>query len=192
VKKRSKAETQEVQVQENITAQEPSEKAERTSKWREILTFVVKVCCILLIGYILLNYVFGVMQMNGETMYPRLRDGDAILYYRLDKDFHMGDVVVYDYRGISRVARVIAQGGDVIDLSENGEVLINGLPQMEEIFYPTEKSAGGIKYPYTVEEGSYFLMVDYRTIGSDSRDLGGIPAQEILGKVVTILRRRGI
>lgn len=139
-----------------------------------------------------MNYVFGVMQMSGETMYPRLRDGDAILYYRLDHDYHMGDVVVYDYRGMNRVARIIAQGGDVIDLSENGEVIINGLPQMEEIFFLTEKSAAGIKYPYTVAEGSYFLLCDYRTIGSDSRDLGAIPGEQILGKVVTILRRRGI
>ena len=51
---------------------------------------------------------------------------------------------------------------------------------------------GTITYPYEVPEGSIFVLGDYRTDANDSRTYGAIPASCIKGKVLTILRRRGI
>jgi signal peptidase I len=130
--------------------------------------------------------------MHGETMYPRLRDGDLILYYRLEKDYNIDDVVVFKVDDLTCVARIVAQGGDVVDINDNGQLLVNGNVQEEEIFYPTEEFPGGITYPYTVESDSYFMLCDYRTISADSRSYGAVSLQNICGKVITILRRRGI
>jgi signal peptidase I len=130
--------------------------------------------------------------MHGETMYPRLRDGDLILYYRMEKDYHIGDVVVCKADGLTRVARIVAQGGDVVDINDDGQLLVNGNVQDEEIFYPTEGDPSGITYPYTVAQDSYFLLCDYRTISVDSRNFGSVPKDNFCGKVITILRRREI
>jgi signal peptidase I len=64
--------------------------------------------------------------------------------------------------------------------------------QDEEIFYPTNEISGGVTFPYTVEEGGYFVLCDYRTISLDSRDYGAVLKSDIDGKVITILRRREI
>jgi signal peptidase I len=87
---------------------------------------------------------------------------------------------------------VVAKGGDTVEISEKGELIVNGNVQEEEIFYPTEEISGGVTFPYTVEEGCYFLLCDYRTMSLDSRDYGAIRGSDIDGKVITILRRREI
>jgi signal peptidase I len=125
-------------------------------------------------------------------MYPRLRDGDLILYYRLEQDYQIGDVVTFKLNDSTFWARIVAQGGDVVEVTEDGQLLVNGNVQQEEIFYPTEPEVGDVIYPYTVEEGSYFVLSDYRTISLDSRKYGAISKKDLDGKVITVLRRRGI
>jgi signal peptidase I len=137
--------------------------------------------------------MFGIARVNGESMYPRIRDGDLIFFSRLGSDYSIGDVLTYKISGYRRVARVVAKGGDVVDINEDGQLLVNGSVQEEEIFYPTEKLVSLVTYPYTVAENSYFMLCDFRTGSIDSRDYGAVPESEIDGEVISILlRRRGI
>jgi signal peptidase I len=125
-------------------------------------------------------------------MYPRLRDGDLILYYRLERNYQIGDVVTFQMNDTTFLGRIVAQGGDVVELSEDGQLLVNGNVQQEEIFYPTEPQDGDVTYPCTVEEDNYFILCDFRTAGFDSRTYGTIPQSTLDGKIITVLRRRGI
>jgi type IV secretory pathway protease TraF len=43
-----------------------------------------------------------------------------------------------------------------------------------------------------VEEDSYFVLCDFRTASSDSRDYGAVAKSDIDGKIITLLRRRGL
>jgi signal peptidase I len=79
-----------------------------------------------------------------------------------------------------------------VEVTEDGQLIVNGNVQAEEIFYPTEPDSAGITYPYTVEENSYFMLCDFRTASQDSRNYGAIPEEDFYGKVITILRRREI
>jgi signal peptidase I len=126
-------------------------------------------------------------------MYPRVRDGDLILSFRLERDYEIGDVVSFQINGRDRVARIVAQGGDVVDLSDDGELMINGnVEEEDEIFYRTDPEGIDITYPYTVDEDSYFLLCDFRTGAEDSRSYGAISQSDLEGKVITVLRHRGI
>jgi signal peptidase I len=160
--------------------------------WRTIRVFFVRLIVFVGLIWAIFTFVFGIARMSSEVMYPRIRDGDLLFYYRLNKDYAIGDVVTFVIDDSRRVARVVAKGGDVVDVNENGELLVNGNTQLEEVFYPTEAREGGVELPYTVPEDSYFVLCDYRTISSDSRDYGAIARSEIDGEIVTILRRRGI
>jgi signal peptidase I len=82
--------------------------------------------------------------------------------------------------------------GDVVELSESGQLIVNGNVQSEEVFYETDALPAGVTYPYTVADDSYFVLCDFRTASSDSRSYGAISRSDIDGKVITILRRRGI
>jgi signal peptidase I len=163
--------------------------------WREketVLKFIIRLCLVILVIWAFFTYVFGIRQVCGENMYPRLRDGDLVLYYRLEQDYQIGDVVTFKLNDSTFWARIVAQEGDVVEVTEDGQLWVNGNVQQEEIFYPTEPQEGDVTYPYTVEEGSYFVLCDYRTISFDSRTYGAIPKKDLDGKVITVLRRRGI
>jgi signal peptidase I len=154
--------------------------------------FIVKLGVVCLTLWLIFTFAFGIKQMHGETMYPRLRDGDLILYNRMEKNYAIGDVVVFKVGTSTCVARIVAQGGDVVEVNDSNELLVNGNVQEEEIFYPTEAEPLGVTYPYTVEENSYFMLSDFRTNTTDSRSFGAVSADDFCGKVITVLRRRGI
>jgi signal peptidase I len=157
-----------------------------------IIRFLIKLVLTCLIVWGIFSFIFGIARMEGQNMYPRIMDGDLMFYYRLEKEYYIGDVVTYKVNGYRRAARVVAKGGDIVEISEKGQLIVNGNIQEEEIFYPTNEISGGVSFPYTVEEGGYFLLCDYRTISLDSRDYGAVLGSDIDGKVITILRRREI
>lgn len=137
-------------------------------------------------------FVFGIHFNKGEAMYPKVRDGDVLLYYRLTGDFQLGDVILYKSGDQKAVGRIAAKEGDTIELNGDGQLLVNGNIQQEEIFFPTQAMPGGITYPYTVEKDSYFILCDNREHASDSRFIGAVSKDDIKGKVVNLFRRRGI
>lgn len=159
---------------------------------QDIRAFLIKLVVIAFIGWLLLGVVFGVTVMEGEDMYPRIRDGDVLIYYRLQQEYHIGDVVTFKRDGRRYTGRIVAQSGDTVDITEEGQLLVNGSVQDEEIFYPTEIIESGIPFPCEIPESSVFLLSDFRTNGIDSRSYGPVDTEELDGKVMTILRRRGI
>lgn len=159
---------------------------------RDIRNFFMKLAVILLLFWILLEFVFGLAVQKGEDMYPRIRDGDLMVFYRLQQDYHIGDVVTFSRDGIRRTGRIVAQGGDTVDINKEGQLLVNGNIQEEEIFYPTEKVGEEDSLPCELAEEEVYLLSDFRTNGTDSRQYGPVKSEELDGKVITILRRRGI
>lgn len=177
-------------------AASPEEKtaARRAEQWRDIRAFLIKLAVVLLVGAVVLTQVFGLGIMHGESMYPRLRDGDLFLYYRLQQDYHIGDVVLLkpDSDGQQLVGRIVAMGGDTVNINHADKLVVNGGVQSEEIFYPTSAEGARIELPYTVPEGSVFLLCDFRTNGTDSRSYGAVSTRELAGKIIAFFRCRGI
>ena len=120
-----------------------------------------------------------------------VRDGDVLIAFRLENDCARGDIVVYSYEGKRCVGRVAARETDVVVLSEDGTLLVNGTAQAGEIMYPTYPEEG-LGYPYTVPDGCVFILGDYRTQSQDSRDFGAIALDDVEAKVITVIRRRSL
>lgn len=158
----------------------------------DIRDFLIKLAVVLLACWVLLGVVFGLAVVQGEDMYPRLRDGDLMVFYRLQQDYYIGDVVTFRQGDRRYTGRIVAQGGDTVDVNDDGELLVNGNVQSEEIFYPTQISEGQTSLPCTVPDGAVYLLCDFRTNGTDSRSYGPVQISDLDGKVITILRRRGI
>jgi signal peptidase I len=154
--------------------------------------FLIKLGVTIVALWIIFGMVFGFARQDGENMNPKILDGDLMFFYRLEKDYYIGDVVAYKRDGDIQSARVVAKGGDVVELGEDGQLIVNGNVQSEDIYYPTYEVPDSITYPYTVDQGSYFVLCDYRTMGDDSREFGALALKDIKGKVITVIRRRGI
>lgn len=142
-------------------------------------------------AYLIFTQIFLITQNSGLGMFPAMKDGDLIIAYRLQEHFAQNDVVVYTVDGRQETGRIIARQTDVVTIDESGKLLVNGTAQSGEILYPTYAKEG-LEYPYKVPEGHIFVLGDYRTNAKDSRDYGPIPLKDVKGKIITILRRRGI
>ena len=102
------------------------------------------------------------------------------------------DVVICRYPGrgdTNFVKRVIGLPGDTIRL-EDGYLYVKEAGQEEEVRYEEpyindEYRSGRLNSfgPFTVEEGEYFVMGDHRNNSNDSRSVGSITRDMIVGHV---------
>lgn len=160
---------------------------------RSATAFFIKLISIALVLWLVFTFLFGIGVVEGESMYPRMRDGDLFLYYRLESTYHIGDVVTFTTTAGKRyIGRIVARGGDTVDMSEAGELLVNGNVQDEEIFFPTYKTDAITDFPCTLREDQVFLLSDFRTGGTDSRTYGAVRVDILDGKLITVLSRRNI
>lgn len=155
------------------------------------VSLLFRILFLALIGWVLFSQVFLITQTTGNGMFPAIKDGDLMIGFRLQREYAKDDVVIYTVNGETHVGRIAARQTDVVTLDESGALLVNGTQQGGEIMYPTYAKEG-LTYPYEVPEGHVFVLGDYRTQTEDSRDFGPIPMKDVEGKVITILRRRGL
>jgi len=146
---------------------------------------------IALIIFLVWQFVGEMFIYSGNNMFPAVRDGDLCITYKLE-DYVTGDVVAYEYDGEAHLGRIVAKEGDKVEITDAGILLVNGYQPSESIYYSTGKSGSKINYPYTVKEDEVFVLNDFRTEMTDSRITGSLSESDLKGKVVFIIRRRGI
>ena len=165
-------------------------KKKKKSAWYYALTFFLKIGLTALAVWALLTYVGGVFMCHDNKAYPMIKDGDLVITYRLDK-LKQGDVTAYRRDGSIRFGRVIAFEGDVVDIAGD-YVTVNGYGLYEDTVYPTPSEGAAVQFPYTVPDGTVFVLNDYRSDLGDSRTYGAIPTEDTQGKAIFVMRRRGI
>ena len=161
---------------------------------------ILRLLLILLVVWVLFFQVVGVTRMASNEMYPRVDGGDLVLFYRLDTDVRAQDIVVLRKATPSSdgvedlyVLRVVAVGGDTVEISDSEHLLINGSTMIENnIFYPTPRFEGFTEYPLTLGADECFVLADRRDGSTDSRYFGPVKRSELLGTVITILRRNNL
>jgi len=81
--------------------------------------------------------------------------------------------------GVTLVKRVLALPGETIELRQ-GHVLIQG----EMLDEPWQVNYGGGDYPaINIPNGHVFILGDNRPVSHDSRAIGPVPFESILGAV---------
>ncbi|GIP19941.1 signal peptidase I [Paenibacillus sp. J22TS3] len=153
-------------------------------------------------------FVFQPYKVEGHSMEPTLQDKQRVYASKLARTFsHMpayGDIVVIDSRinrersfmdsvrehpliqlisgetdeHIFYIKRVIGKSGDVIEI-KNQQVYRNGTALDEP--YIKEKMNPAPDQKWVVPDNSIFVLGDNRNNSSDSRELGPIPFDHIMG-----------
>lgn len=143
--------------------------------------------------YLLLNCVIGIMRAPNDDMTPSIYGRDLLLYYRLDKEVKAGDVIVLGKNDTTYIGRVIAVGGDTVEITDEESVRVNGNTLAESRIYSgTPRYEGFVEYPLTLAQDECFVLVDRRNGGEDSRYYGPVSREEIKGIIITIMRRNNI
>lgn len=160
---------------------------------RALRNFLVRLFLLITVIGILFGVVFGLTLMANADMQPAVCAGDLMLYYRLDKNLKSDDVVVFQKEGIQYTGRIVAVPGDVVEITDESELMVNKSTVMEDnIFYTTPAYDSEVEYPLALKEDQYFILCDNREGAKDSRSFGVVDTSEIKGKVITIVRRSGI
>jgi len=149
-----------------------------------LLSLVVTAALIILVT----NLWLGVYQIDGTSMDPLLEIGEIVLTVKDDSPAR-GDVIAFYSSSKLLIKRVIATGGDRVEIGGDGAVFVNGNAINEP--YVAEKSLGtcDIEFPFQVPAGTVFVLGDNRAVSTDSRSrgFGPVSREQIVGRVVRVL-----
>lgn len=176
----------EISVSENIQDQ----KKKKSTAAGYAVSFLIKTGVTVIAIWILLDFIIGVFVCHDNNAYPMIKDGDLCVFSRLES-VHQGDGIIYRIDNTEYFGRIAAVGGEVVDI-EAGSVIVDGNVFNEQTVYPTANDGSRIEFPYKVPEDCFFVLNDFRDNMNDSRAFGGIPLSSVKGKVILVLRRRGI
>ena len=162
---------------------------------RMALGVVAVIVCIAVV----FGCLIGVDRVSGNSMYPYLNHGDWIVYSRIGEKYQRNEVIVFEKNGESMVKRIAGLPGDRVELNSSGSrVVVNG-QEIQEDYVTLSDAAAGDKnekaeeppgMTQTVMNGQYLVLGDNRSVSIDSRDssIGTVPSEEILGRVILIIR----
>lgn len=145
-----------------------------------------EVCIVLVsLGIIVSTFFVSVLHVRGTSMEPMLSPGELVISSHSD-DFQQGDLVAFYYNNRLLLKRVIAFPGDVVDITNEGEVFVNGTRLREDYLEDVSLGETNIELPYTVPENRYFVLGDKRSVSVDSRStvLGAIPEEQVVGRLL--------
>lgn len=156
------------------------------------LDFIETAVVALALFVIVYLFVFQPHQVKGNSMYPNFHDAEYLLTNKITYKVgepKRGDVIIfkapknedYDY-----IKRIIGLPGETIKISKGQVYINNELLQEEAYLDESVKTRAGLflseDQNYSIPQGEYFAFGDNREHSSDSRDWGGIPTSNIIGK----------
>jgi signal peptidase I len=170
---------------------------------RAFFDWVVVVGVALLVAILVRTFLLAHFVVDGESMYSTLSPGDRVFVNKLSYKLHepnRGDVVVlHEITGaIERdlIKRVIALPGEVISM-DNCVVSIDTDPaddippqRLDEPYLDptvvTPGNCGSAIEPLTIPDDSVFVMGDNRPGSHDSRSLGPISYDDLVGRAFVV------
>lgn len=151
-----------------------------------VVAVIAVICALLVREYVVTTYI-----VDGESMAPtldggvtgRTDDGDTLLLNMLGSP-ERGDIVVftYDWNGVTPhalVKRVIALPGDRVEISD-GKLFLNG-ELLDEPYLKEDMDHFYDGFSVTVPDGHFFAMGDNRNNSTDSRAIGCVPQDKLIG-----------
>lgn len=173
-------------AEENNTAEENTQK--KNSFLKELLEWTQTIAFAVVLALLINQFLFSVVQVEGHSMDPTLGDKQRLIVTKLFYEPKAGDIVIVKSSALQKniVKRVIAtEGQEIIIEPSIGAVIVDGEVLDEPYIMENLRSSGNkYVYPLTVPENTVFVMGDNRNNSQDSRSIGVIPKEEIVGKAV--------
>jgi signal peptidase I len=155
---------------------------------KEIISWFLVFGIALALAFLINRFIIIKVSSPTGSMENTIMIDDKVVTFRLSYLFHgpkRQDIVVFKYPDDETqifIKRVIGLPGETIE-GKDGVVYINGTPLDEN--YCNGKPRGDFG-PYTIPEGSYFMMGDNRNISHDARywDNKFVYKEKILGRAI--------
>jgi signal peptidase I len=167
-----------------------------TKKKNELLEWIKALAIAVLLAAVIRYFFFAPIVVDGYSMMPTLHTQDRMIVnkfsYKIGEPNRFDIVVFHATIDKDYIKRVIGLPGDHVEY-KNDTLYINGEafdePYLEE--YKNQLIDGPLTEPFdlesiigqsTVPEGHIFVMGDNRRQSKDSRHIGTVPIEEVMGK----------
>lgn len=166
------------------------ERGKRGKTVRESVSFILYLIVIVVLTFLMIRYVGQRTRVDGSSMENTLTNGDNLIVDKISYRFHEPerfDIIVFPYQykeDTYFIKRIIGMPGETVQITDKGEILINGEELVESYGREVIKDPGLASDPITLGEDEYFVMGDNRNYSKDSRfpDVGNIKRADIIGK----------
>jgi signal peptidase I len=160
---------------------------------KTVKEYAISIVVCVIIALVLRNFVIARADVDGESMYPTLRDNDVVFVEKVsalwDK-YSRGSIVIFETHNVKNdiyIKRVIAVAGDEVEI-RGGKVYVNGNILKEE-YLPEGTATKAERFMmenriFKVPEGYVFVMGDNRGNSVDSRSFGPVKVEDIKGRAV--------
>ncbi|PIU42323.1 MAG: signal peptidase I [Candidatus Omnitrophica bacterium CG07_land_8_20_14_0_80_42_15] len=160
-----------------------------------IREWVESIVIAVVLALIVRAFIIQAFKIPTGSMRPTLMENDRIFVnkfiYRF-KEPQVGDVIVFrdpEDRKKDLVKRLIARGGDVVEISQsriklNGQVI--DTPPISEFYYYNRGDVGKEGQEINVPKDSFYALGDNSASSKDSRYWGFVPRKNIIGKAIII------
>jgi len=143
---------------------------------KEIIPYII----VVLVAIFIRTFIVTPVQVDGQSMYPTLDDNEILLLKKYDHSYERFDIIVFNYNNSKLVKRIIGLPGEYVEY-KNNKLYINNKEmvfELEAYTYDFELSELGYKQ---IPDDYYLVLGDNRTNSIDSRRIGLIPKENILG-----------
>ncbi|MCA0990209.1 signal peptidase I [Pseudalkalibacillus hwajinpoensis] len=170
--------------------------AEKKDSWEWIRALIIAFILAGAVRY----FIFAPIVVDGESMMPTLQDRDRMIVNKISYnigDAERFDIIVFEApEGKDYIKRVIGLPGDKVEYK--GDMLyVNGKAMNEPYLesYKEDLLEGNLTYDFdltgvtgeaTVPEGHLFVMGDNRQHSKDSRSIGFVPVEKVIGEANVI------
>ncbi|WP_413381721.1 signal peptidase I [Alkalihalobacillus sp. 1P02AB] len=169
---------------------------ENSGSWEWLKAIIIA----LLLAFLIRYFLFAPIVVDGESMTPTLQDGDRMIVnkfsYTLFEPERFDIVVFHAPGGKDYIKRIIGLPGDEIEYRSD-VLYVNGEP-IDEIFLEELKvryegetltnnfTLEDVTNQFVVPDDHLFVLGDNRRHSKDSRDIGTVPYDEVIGKASII------
>jgi signal peptidase I len=133
-----------------------------------------------------------------DTIVPLdIDSGDIVVFYNTDTEYsenllkeyltglqiwNIGDI--NNQKNAAIIKRVVGVGGDTVEILENGEVFVN---DNRFIILNINEGVNFKRETFLIPENEIFVLGDNRPNSQDSRYIGTIPVNNIIGKATYLI-----
>lgn len=136
------------------------------------------------------QFIFEPVEVHGKSMMPTFEENDRIILMKISEIEHSDMIVFRVAEDRNYLKRVIGIPGDVVEMTDD-HLYINGIEKEEPYLEQNRKVAERFGYnqltedfpAVTVPAGYYFVLGDNRLNSVDSRMLGFIKKENVIGEV---------
>jgi signal peptidase I len=157
-------------------------------------------------------WLFEIVSVSNDSMAPALLAGELVWVWRGPlSEVHPGAVVLYSDSGVVSLKRIVAEAGQVVELTDGVLFVDGGSVRQETRIEQVARGCGVSEVTVSLEQwgevrapvlpagdifeeqippGHVYILGDNRAESSDSRQWGPLPASAIIGSAGRVLWSR--